>query len=173
MDTLAPVDRLETPRLFMRPFEAADLDAIHGVYSDPEVMRWVGTGPVANRTTTARMLEGYAAHQRAHGFSFWAVVETATDALIGDAGLHRTAAGETEFGYTLAQSAWGRGYATEAARAWLDAAFTQLGIDEVIALAEPPNRASLHVLEKVGLRPHGTRMTFGREHVLYRITRSR
>jgi RimJ/RimL family protein N-acetyltransferase len=167
------VKRLDTPRLRLRPFEPRDLDPIHRVYSDPEVMRWVGTGPVANRTTTERMLEGYSAHQRAHGFSFWAVVETATGRLIGDAGLHRTAAGETELGYTLAKSAWGRGYATEAARAWLDAAFTQLDIDEVIALVEPPNRASLHVLEKAGLRRNGTRMAFGREHLLYRITRSR
>jgi RimJ/RimL family protein N-acetyltransferase len=167
------LNRLETPRLTLRPFEPGDLDAIHGVYSDPEVMRWVGTGPVANRTTTARMLDGYTAHQRAHGFSFWAVVETGTDTLLGDAGLHRTILGETELGYTLAQSAWGRGYATEAARAWLDAAFTQLDIDEVIALAEPPNRASLHVLEKAGLRRNGTRLAFGREHVLYRVTRSR
>jgi RimJ/RimL family protein N-acetyltransferase len=167
------VDRLETLRLTLRPFTPADVDAIHAVYSDPAVMRWVGTGPVADRTTTARMLDGYAAHQRAHGFSFWAVVETATGTLIGDAGLHRTAAGETELGYTLAQSAWGHGYATEAARAWLDAAFTRLGIGEVIALAEPPNRASLHVLEKAGMRRNGTRTAFGREHLLYRISRSR
>jgi [ribosomal protein S5]-alanine N-acetyltransferase len=167
------LNRLRTPRLTLRPFEPGDLDAIHGVYSDPEVMRWVGTGPVASRTMTARMLDGYAAHQRAHGFSFWAVLETATGTLIGDAGLHRTVLGETELGYTLAQPAWGRGYATEAARAWLDAAFTRLDIDEVVALAEPPNRASLHVLEKAGLRRNGTRTAFGREHVLYRITRSR
>jgi RimJ/RimL family protein N-acetyltransferase len=165
--------RLETPRLTLRPFEPGDLDAIHAVYSDPQVMRWVGTGPVADRITTARMLDGYAAHQRAHGFSFWAVVENGTKTLIGDAGLHRTAAGETELGYTLATSAWGLGYATEAGRAWLAAAFGRLRIDEVIALAEPPNRASLHVLEKLGLRRNGTRMAFGREHLLYRITRSR
>jgi [ribosomal protein S5]-alanine N-acetyltransferase len=167
------MERLDTPRLRLRPFVPADVDAIHGVYSDPEVMRWVGTGPVTGRTMTARMLDGYAAHQRTHGFSFWAVLEAATNTLIGDAGLHRTAAGETELGYTLAKSAWGRGYATEAARAWLDAAFRQLDIDEVIALVEPPNRASLHVLEKAGLRRNGTRMAFGREHLLYRITRSR
>jgi ribosomal-protein-alanine N-acetyltransferase len=167
------VDRLDTPRLTLRPFAPADLDAIHSIYADPEVMRWVGTGPVPGRTMTERMLDGYAAHQRAHGFSFWAVVENATNTLIGDAGLHRTAAGETELGYTLAKSAWGRGYATEAASAWVDAAFTQLDIDEVIALAEPPNRASLHVLEKAGLRRNGTRTAFGREHLLYRITRTR
>ena len=167
------MERLDTPRLWLRPFEPADLDAIHRVYSDSEVMRWVGTGPVADRATTERMLEGYAAHQRTHGFSFWAVLERATNALIGDAGLHRTAAGETELGYTLARFAWGRGYATEAAAAWLDAAFRRLAIREVIALAEPPNRPSAHVLQKLGFTPDGTRMAFGREHLLYRITRSR
>jgi ribosomal-protein-alanine N-acetyltransferase len=165
------VRRLATPRLRLRPFEPGDLDAIHRVYSDPEVMRWVGTGPVADRSTSERMLAGYAVHQRGHGFSFWAVVENASGALIGDAGLHRTATGEVELGYTLGRAWWGRGYATEAARAWLAAAFGELGIDEVIALAEPPNAASLHVLEKLGLRRDGTRTAFGREHLLYRIRR--
>jgi ribosomal-protein-alanine N-acetyltransferase len=163
------LERLATPRLRLRPFEPHDLDAIHRVYSDPAVMRWVGTGPVADRATTERMLAGYAAHQRGHGFSFWAVMESASGALIGDAGLHRTAGGEVELGYTLGRAWWGRGYATEAGRAWLAAAFGELGIDEVIALAEPQNVASLRVLEKLGLRRDGRRTAFGREHLLYRI----
>jgi RimJ/RimL family protein N-acetyltransferase len=167
------MERLETPRLSLRPFAPADLDAIHRIYADPEVMRWVGTGPVADRAATERMLDGYAAHQRTHGFSFWAVVERDSQTLIGDAGLHRTLNAETELGYTLAKTAWGRGYATEAGRAWLDAAFGELGLDEVVALAEPPNRASVHVLEKLGLRPDGRRTAFGREHLLFRISRSR
>jgi ribosomal-protein-alanine N-acetyltransferase len=167
------VDRLDTPRLTLRPFAPGDVEAIHAIYSDPDVMRWVGTGPVAAETATARMLDGYAAHQRTHGFSFWAVLERDSGVLIGDAGLHRTALGETELGYTLAQSAWGRGYATEAAGAWLHAAFNRLAIEEVIALAEPANRASVHVLDKLGLRREGTRTAFGREHLVYRITRSR
>jgi ribosomal-protein-alanine N-acetyltransferase len=166
------VRRLDTPRLRLRPFQPGDLEAIHAVYSDPEVMRWVGTGPVADPGASERMLESYAAHQRAHGFSFWAVEERSSGALLGDAGLHRTVGGEVELGYTLGRAWWGRGYATEAARAWLDAAFGKLGIEEVVALAEPPNAASLRVLEKLGLRREGTRTAFGREHLLYRIRRS-
>ena len=167
------VERLDTPRLHLRPFTPADVDAIHAVYSDPEVMRWVGTGSLSTRSATERLLESYAAHQDALGFAFWAVLENASGELIGDAGLHRTAVGETELGYTLAKRAWGRGYATEAAGAWLDAAFGELAVEEVIALAEPPNHASLHVLDKLGFRRDGTRTAFGREHVLFRITRSR
>jgi ribosomal-protein-alanine N-acetyltransferase len=167
------VRRLDTPRLRLRPFRAGDVDAIHAVYSDPQVMRWVGAGPMADRAASERLLASYAVHQRTHGFSFWAVVESASGALIGDAGLHRTAAGEVELGYTLARAFWGRGYATEAARAWLDAAFGELRIEDVVALVEPPNRGSRHVLEKLGMRRDGTRMAFGREHLLYRITLSR
>jgi RimJ/RimL family protein N-acetyltransferase len=165
------MDGLETPRLRLRPFTLADTDAIHAVYADPEVMRWVGTGAVSQRSASERLLRGFAAHQTRNGFGFWAVVERASGALIGDAGLHRTPAGEVELGYTLARAWWGRGYATEAAGAWLDAAFGPLGIPEVIALAEPDNAASLHVLEKLGMRRDGMRAAFGRPHVLFRRRR--
>ena len=73
------------------------------------------------------------------GYSFWAIVERASGTLIGDSGLYCTPAGEVELGYTLGTAWWGRGYATEAASHWLGAAFGDLGIFEVVALAEPAN----------------------------------
>lgn len=166
------MERIETPRLVLRPFRARDTEAIHAVWSDPEVMRWVGHGPVAGVSASERMLRGYAEHQRAQGYSFWAVVERSSDTLIGDAGLHRTPAGETELGYTLGVPWWGQGYATEAARAWLDAAFGPLELPEVVALAEPANAGSLHVLEKVGMVAAGRRVAFGRDHLRFRIARA-
>jgi RimJ/RimL family protein N-acetyltransferase len=165
------VDSLATRSLDLRPFVDADVEAMHVIYSDPDVMRYVATGPTVDRAATQRLLRDYGLHQRTHGFSFWGVVERSSGALIGDAGLYRTPAGEVELGYTLGAPWWGRGYATEAASAWLDAAFGQLGIDEVIALAEPANVASLRVLEKVGMQPFGERPAFGRPHLVFRITR--
>jgi RimJ/RimL family protein N-acetyltransferase len=162
------VDSLETPRLDLRPFAAGDTAAMHRIYSDPVVMRYVATGPTANLGVSERLLRDYTVHQRAHGFSFWGVVERSSGALIGDAGLYRTPAGEVELGYTLGAPWWGRGYATEAAEAWLDAAFGVLGIEAVIALAEPANVASLRVLEKVGMQRTGERTAFGRPHLVYR-----
>ena len=67
---------------------------------------------------------------------------------------------------------WGRGYATEAASAWLECAFSSLGIFEVVALAEPANVASLHVLEKLGMRRTGERIAFGRPHAVFRTQRA-
>ncbi len=144
---------------------------VHRVYSDPEVMRYVATGPMADLAVTERLLADYQAHQKRLGYSFWAVIERSSGALIGDAGLYRTPTGEVELGYTLGAEWWGRGYATEAASAWLECAFSSLGIFEVVALAEPANVASLHVLEKLGMRRTGERIAFGRPHTVFRKKR--
>jgi ribosomal-protein-alanine N-acetyltransferase len=166
------VDLLETPRLLLRPFAPGDAELVHRVYSDPEVMRYVATGPMAELSVTERLLEDYDAHQKRLGYSFWAVIERESGSLIGDAGLYRTPAGEVELGYTLGTAWWGRGYATEAAGAWLECAFSSLGIFEVVALAEPANVASLHVLEKLGMRRAGERIAFGRPHAVFRAQRA-
>jgi ribosomal-protein-alanine N-acetyltransferase len=165
------VELLETPRLLLRPFGLGDAESIFPIYSDPVVMRYVATGPMADLAVTERLLEDYSAHQVRHGYSFWAVIERASGLLIGDAGLYRTPAGEVELGYTLGAAWWGRGYATEAASRWLAVAFDDLGINEVVALAEPANTASLHVLTKLGLIRDGERLAFGRPHAVFRGTR--
>jgi [ribosomal protein S5]-alanine N-acetyltransferase len=166
------VDLLETPRLTLRPFAPGDAPLVHRVYSDPEVMRYVATGPMAELAVTERLLQDYDAHQKRLGYSFWAVIERGSGELIGDSGLYRTPSGEVELGYTLGAAWWGRGYATEAASAWLSCAFGSLGILEVVALAEPANVASLHVLEKVGMRRSGERIAFGRPHAVFRTQRA-
>jgi len=166
------VDLIETPRLLLRPFGQGDAPLVHRVYSDPDVMRYVATGPMTDIATTERLLADYKAHQTRHGYSFWAVIERSSGALIGDAGLYRTPTGEVELGYTLGLQWWGRGYATEAASAWLECAFSSLGIFEVVALAEPANVASLHVLEKLRMRRTGERIAFGRPHAVFRTQRT-
>src|SRR3954447_9717288 len=106
-------------------------------------MRYVATGPMTDLAVTERLLDDYNAHQQRHGYSFWAVVERASGQLIGDAGLYRTPTGEVELGYTLGAAWWGRGYATEAASRWISVAFGELGLSEVVALAEPANVGSV------------------------------
>jgi len=165
------VDLLETPRLLLRPFAPGDAAVVHRVYSDPTVMRYVATGPMVSIAVTERLLHDYDAHQRRLGYSFWAVIERSSGDLIGDAGLYRTPSGEVELGYTLGTAWWGRGYATEAASRWLEAAFGELGVPEVVALAEPANVGSLHVLEKLGMRRTGERIAFGRPHTVFRTQR--
>jgi ribosomal-protein-alanine N-acetyltransferase len=164
---------LRTDRLELREFTGADIAAAHRMYTDPEVMRYVGHGPVGGESETRGMLAAYAAHQASHGFSFWAVVERASGALIGDAGLFLSqgVGPEVEIGYTFARTHWGHGYATEAARACLGVAFGTLGLDEVIALVLPDNGRSLRVVAKLGMASDGRRDAYGREHLVFRARR--
>jgi RimJ/RimL family protein N-acetyltransferase len=131
-------------------------------------LRFVGEGHAVDLAGAEAMLADYAEHQRRHGFSFWAVVERASGALIGDAGLYRVG-GDIEVGYTLGRAWWGQGYATEAARACVDLAFGTVGLDTVIAVADAANPASAHVLEKLGFTEEEPRIAYGRPHRAFRL----
>jgi [ribosomal protein S5]-alanine N-acetyltransferase len=167
--------QLTTARLHLRPFTTADHDAIHAVYADPEVMRYVGHGAHRSMAETLRALRVYADILAAHGYSFVAVVERGTGAVVGDAGLNPLAGRgpDIELGYTVARAAWGRGYATEAARALVEHAFGALGVPRVVAQVEPANTGSRHVLEKLGMTPREERTAYGRPHLLYVVERDR
>ena len=165
---------IATERLLLRPFTPDDVDPILSVYGDPEVMRHVGEGSAVDRPATERMVREYIAHQEQHGFSFWAVLERESGRVIGDAGLYHGEAGgsDVELGYTLGRAWWGRGYATEAAIACLDAAFDVLALETVTAIADPANPASARVLDKLGMQLVGRRIAYGRPHLLYARTRA-
>jgi RimJ/RimL family protein N-acetyltransferase len=125
-------------------------------------MRFSGGGAHTAEGTRERV-RGLVEHQERHGFSKWGVRERASGELVGDCGIQLLEGGpDVELGFHLRRSVWGRGYATEAARACLDAAFAGLGLDEVIAIVAPGNAASVRVLEKIGMRPAGEREALGR-----------
>ncbi|HSD80572.1 MAG TPA: GNAT family N-acetyltransferase [Solirubrobacteraceae bacterium] len=165
-----PLLPITTERLELRELTLDDAPVIFAIYGDPEVMRWVAGGPVADLAAAEAVLQQVIAHQRTHGYSWWGVVERATGRLVGDAGLYSyegTGPG-VELGYTFARDAWGRGYATEAAVACLRAAFGPLGLERVVAVVRPENAASQHVLEKAGMRRAGSVEYRGHEHVRFR-----
>ncbi|MFO7565473.1 MAG: bifunctional GrpB family protein/GNAT family N-acetyltransferase [Enhygromyxa sp.] len=142
-----------TERAVARPFWIRDLPYAHAVFSDPEVMRFSPGGPSPSEEATARRIEHYVAMQAERGFSKWAVWDRSSGAYLGDAGLTvLPETGEVELGYRLGAAHWGRGLATELARAWLDHAFGPLGLERVIAFADPRNVASVRVMEKIGMR---------------------
>jgi ribosomal-protein-alanine N-acetyltransferase len=170
-----PGVELLTPRLHLRPFTAADHDAIHAVYSDPDVMRYVGHGAHRTMAETVRALRVYADILAAHGYSFLAVVERERGVVIGDAGLNPLGGRgpDVELGYTVARAEWGHGYATEIGRALVEHAFNGLGVPRVVAQVEPANAASRHVLEKLGMTAREERIAYGRPHLLYGVERPR
>ncbi|MBE0689172.1 MAG: GNAT family N-acetyltransferase, partial [Anaerolineae bacterium] len=111
---------LQTERLLIRPFTLADVDDYQRViHNDPAVMRHLPGGVIKAREETVTELQGYIDHGAQHGFGFEAIIERATGAFVGDVGLDHLD-DQVAIGYTLGSAFWGRGYATEAARAVLD-----------------------------------------------------
>lgn len=151
---------LATDRLLLRPFGPGDAEAHARLYDDPEVTRWLGDGPwlgAAARARSRATLERFAEGWAAHGWGVWAVADRATGEVIGQCGLkplRLEAEGpvEVEVLYALERRHWGRGLASEAARAALDHGFGPLALPRIVAVARPDNRASRAVLEKLGLR---------------------
>jgi len=146
---------LETDRLALRHLSLDDLDDLAAIQSDPEVMRYFPSGP-RSREETRRDLERCISLQIEHGFSLWAAIDRAEGKLIGRCGLLPQALqgrDEVEIAYLIARSHWGKGLATEAARAIRDHGFDLLGLDRLVSIIHRDNLGSRGVAEKAGLRP--------------------
>ena len=145
---------IETDRLLLRPIEKDDIARFVAIYADPEVMRHIGSGGPATPEETTELIGRRMAEYASRGYGILAVVEKASGELIGRCGLlHWQIEGtdELEVGYILARSAWGRGYATEAASAVRDFALHELGRRRLIALVRYGNDASANVARKLGM----------------------
>lgn len=141
------------------------------VYCDEEVMRYIPGGALADEEAVRAALSRYAADQAEHGFSSWAVVERESGRLIGDAGFAwYDPPDEVELGYTLARDSWGKGYATEAARACLQAGVEHLHVNRIVSLVDERNEASLRVPERIGMTRVDVVEAHGRPHVLFEAT---
>lgn len=126
--------------------------------ADPEVVRYMGNGQPATRVQAWRAMATFVGHWSLRGYGLWAVEERATGKFIGRIGLWNPEGWlGLEVGWLLDRAWWGRGLATEGARAALDYAFATLGADHVISVIHPENTRSIRVAEKIGER-------FEREH---------
>lgn len=165
---------LKTDRLLLRPFRADDVAAAFGFFADPEVMHFSLHGPHPSHKQTEDFIATNINRQDRLGFSIWAVIERAGDALIGMSGLAEFGHGVPgiELAYRLRRDRWGRGYATEAGRAAVGHAFGPLGLDRLIAAVEPANTPSIRVLEKCGFDFVEDRELGGKDARVYEILSS-
>lgn len=153
---------LTTARLVIRPFEAADIDATVAACQDPEIPLWTPVPSPYGREHAKRFIESTCpAGWRENAAYTFAAVTKGTGALVGAVGLHRRAPGNTpdrqvELGYWTAKEHRGAGLTTEAARAVVRWAFTDLGVERVEWLAQAGHEASRSVALKVGFRMEGT-----------------
>ena len=144
---------IETPRLRLRCWREADRQAFAAMNADPEVMLDAG-GPLSRAASDAK-LDRYAASFDRHGFCRWAV-ESREGSFLGYAGIMPVPEGHPlgphfDIGWRLVRSAWGLGFATEAASAALGDAFSRAGLAEVLAYTATDNVRAQRVMERLKL----------------------
>jgi ribosomal-protein-alanine N-acetyltransferase len=171
---------LKTERLLLRAWGDADREPFARMNADPRVMEYF-PAPLT-RAESHALVDRIQAHFAEHGWGVWATELRATGEFIGFIGLnvptfeaHFTPC--VEIGWRLAAEHWGKGLATEGARAALDCAFDELRLPEVVSFTTVANHRSRCVMEKIGMRhdaaddfdhpglPEGHAL---RPHVLYR-----
>ena len=144
---------IETSRLLLRPFATDDVDALHAHWTDREVRRYLWDGDKLSRARAAQLIDDSLASFSARRFGFW-TLRTRDDGLfVGSAGLRSIQGGspDVELIYSLAPSIWGRGLATEAARAVLRYGFKVLP-GPIYAGTDAPNTRSVEVMRRLGMR---------------------
>jgi RimJ/RimL family protein N-acetyltransferase len=165
-----------TERLLLRHFDIFDGESMYQVFGDPEVMRF-GDGVQTKEWVETWLHTCLESYYRTWGFGPYAVVEKKSQEVIGYCGLFFfpdiNGQPEVEIGYRLRRSAWGQGYAREAALAVRDYAFETLDIRRLIAIIDPSNQASIHVAEKIGMHYEAEVVLEGYTHPdhVYVVTR--
>lgn len=166
------IPQLETQRLILRGFCEKDKDAYAEMCADTETMRYIANGQVLSRSEAWRNLAMMLGHWQLRGYGMWAVQERSSEEMIGRIGCWQPEGWPGfEIGWTLRRTYWGRGLATEAARAAVNYAFYELQQSHVISLIRPENAASRRVAEKLGEKLEGMIEIFGSEVMIYGIRR--
>lgn len=139
------------------------------INSDPRVAAWLGSIDPAQ---TENRILAYVEHWKARGYGVWAVEEVKSGVFVGRVGLvHHddwtASPHDAEIGWALSHAVWGRGYATEAARAVLDWARERPDLRVIISITRPDNLRSRRVMEKLGLTYQGEATWHGFDQVWY------
>jgi RimJ/RimL family protein N-acetyltransferase len=144
---------LRTDRLTLRSWQESDIQPWAEMNADPEVREYLGD--LLTREQSAASAARFQLLLNERGFGFWAVEVCGTGEFIGFTGLDQVDEGMpftgVEIGWRLARSAWGRGYATEAALASLAFGFQALALPEILAVTTIGNLRSQAVMRRIGM----------------------
>jgi [ribosomal protein S5]-alanine N-acetyltransferase len=144
---------LTTERLVLRPVTAPDQPGLLAHWTAPDVRRFLFDGAILSGAEITGTIEDSARDFAAAGYGLWLIREADGTGLVGTAGLRPLEDLGLEVYYSLAPGAWGKGYATEAARAVVEHALGLLGLPEVLAEVDEGNAASVAVVERLGMIP--------------------
>jgi len=163
---------LETERLILRLFRESDLDAYAEMCADPEVMRYLLVGRTFSRDESWEHMATILGHWQLKGYGLWAVEHRESGLLVGRIGfLNPEGWPGFELAWTLARPFWGKGYATEGARAAMSYGFLTLKRDRIDSMIHPENVRSIRLAEKLGESLKGSIEFRGKRVLIYGIDR--
>lgn len=142
---------LQTERLYLRQFTAADAPLLYHLNTQPGVLKYIPEPILRNEEDAKAVIIDIILPQYKNNLGRWAAHLKSNDAFIGWCGL-KMVDGEIDLGYRLLPSEWGKGYATEVAKAALQYGHQQLQLEKIIAHAHTGNIASQNVLQKIGMQ---------------------
>lgn len=174
MFDLAQTPRLETERLVLRGWRADDFEPFAAMMAQPEVARFLTVDRAPqDRASAWRGMAVFVGHWALLGFGMFVVEEKASGAFVGRVGPWQPEGwAGFELGWGLDRRFWGKGYATEAARAAGDWAFEAFKLDGVISLIHVDNIGSQNVARRVGERPGRATLHAGMPHVIWEVSRA-
>ena len=155
-----------TGRLLLSPAGVDDIDALHRLWIEPGVRRYLWDDVVISRERAAAAVASSLESFRTRGFGLW--IARADGRAVGSAGL-RAVGEDVELLVAIAPELWRRGYGIEAARAVLAFGFEQAGLTRIVGHADPPNQASIRLMEALGMRATGRVVLDGLELLRYAI----
>lgn len=148
-----PPFHLDTPRLLIRPWQAADRPALARFVTDAEMMRYISAGALWDDAEIDAAMQRQARQLSVHGCCLGAAVAKADGQVAGLGGIQPLGeTGSYEIGWWIWKDYWNRGLASEIAAAVKRHAFEVMGLPRVVAIAYPDNLASIRVMEKIGMR---------------------
>ena len=151
----APLGAVDTERLHLRPFADDDLDGLAAVFAEPAVWRFpYGRG--LDRAETRHFLDAQIQHWDLLGFGCWLAESVELERTVGYVGLSVPAflpeiLPAVEVGWRFDPAVWGRGLASEGARAALAEGFATLGLQQICSLPQSANPRSVRVCERIGM----------------------
>ena len=163
---------LTTPRFVLRPLQTDDLDALHQLWTTPEVREFLWNGEIISRERTTSVVTESVRLFAEQQFGLWGSFRPGEDALIGFAGFwYFHDPPELELLYGVTNRLWRQGIATEIAQAVVSYGFSILQLAEIRASTDFPNRASQRVLEKLGFQLERRAVVDRLDTVFYRLPR--
>ena len=163
---------IETARLRLRPFRLDDVDALHRLWTEPEVRQYLWDGDVITRERVESLVNTSLTSFEDHGFGLWAVLPREEESLIGFCGFwffHEPP--KLELLYGISPAHWHKGLATEAARAMMNYGFRELSFQRIEASTDAANMASSKVMERAGMSFWKRETTNGLDTVYFAISR--